>query len=315
MEKAIKIGVSACLVGEKVRYDGGHKLDRYLIDTLGSFFTLIPLCPEVESGMPAPREAMRLEGDPAAPRLMTRESRIDRSEQMLDFCTTKVRELEKEELCGFIFKKGSPSSGLYRVKVYHDGKVTRNGRGLFAASVAEHFPLLPLEEDERLYNPHIRENFIERVIGRHRWREFLANSPSPGKLATFHTCHKLTMMAHSPGIYREMGALVARGSELSLAELLMGYEELYMKGLALLATIRKNTNVLRHAMGYLKKQLPPGEKRELVETIARYHDRLLPLHAPLNLLRHYVNKYDQPCLKQQVYLYPHPAEPMLRNHL
>jgi uncharacterized protein YbbK (DUF523 family) len=170
----VRIGVSACLLGEHVRYDGGHALDRYITGTLGKQFSLVPVCPEVECGMPTPREAMRLEGDPAAPRLMTRQSRIDRTGQMLAFCARKVIELEKEDLCGFIFKKNSPSSGLFNVKVYNGNEVAETGRGLFAAAVAGHFPLLPLEEDERLSDPLIRESFIERVLSYKRAKDFAA---------------------------------------------------------------------------------------------------------------------------------------------
>ena len=144
MSTAIRIGVSACLLGEHVRYDGGHKHDRYITDTLGAYFTFVPVCPEVGCGLPTPREAMRLEGDPAAPRLMTRQTRVDKTEQMLAYCATKIGELENEDLCGFIFKKDSPSSGLFRVKVYNNGQAQKNGSGLFAAAVARHFPLLPM---------------------------------------------------------------------------------------------------------------------------------------------------------------------------
>jgi uncharacterized protein YbbK (DUF523 family) len=166
--RPVKIGVSACLLGEKVRYDGGHKHDSYITGTLGRFFTFVPVCPEVESGMPTPREPMRLEGDPAAPRLMTKESRIDRTEQMLSFCRAKVEELEKADLCGFIFKKGSPSSGLFEVSIYDaEGNWTGNGSGLFAHAVAKHFPLLPMVEDEQLYDPEFRERFIEKVLSYH----------------------------------------------------------------------------------------------------------------------------------------------------
>jgi uncharacterized protein YbgA (DUF1722 family)/uncharacterized protein YbbK (DUF523 family) len=311
----IKIGISACLVGEKVRYDGGHKHDRYITDTLGKFFTFVPVCPEVESGMPTPREAMRLEGDPSAPRLVTRGSRIDKTGQMLAFCDRKIRELRHEELCGFIFKKDSPSSGLYRVKIYNDGMAARSGSGLFAAAVARHFPFLPLEEEGRLNDPAIRENFIERVFSRYSWQEFLGTDPGLGDLVTFHTARKLLMMAHSPAIYREMGKLVAGGKTLAREELLRRYEELFMKGLAQHATTSKNTNVLQHVMGYFKKELSPGEKAELLGVIGQYHDRLVPLIVPITLLKHYVVKYDQQYLRGQVYLEPHPAELMLRNHV
>ena len=312
----IRVGVSACLLGEHVRYDGGHKHDHYITDTLGRFFSFLPVCPEVGCGLPVPREAMRLEGDPDHPRLMTRQSRIDMTDQMLAFCTAKVRELESADLCGFIFKKDSPSSGLFRVKVYGAGGMpVKSGSGLFAAAVARHFPLLPMEEEGRLNDPCIRENFIERVFCCRRWKDFLSGAPSLGELVEFHTRHKLLVMSHSTQIYREMGALVAHGREMNLRELFRRYEELLMKGLALHATARKNTNVLMHIMGYFKKELSHDEKSELLETISHYHDQLVPLLVPLTLLKHYVKKYDQAYLKQQVYLAPHPAELMLRNHV
>lgn len=177
MRDTIKIGVSSCLLGEKVRYDGGHKLDHYITATLGRYFSLVPVCPEVGCGLPIPREAMRLEGDPAAPRLLTSTSRVDLTAQMQAFCAAKVQELEEEDLCGFIFKKDSPSSGLFHVKVYNNGLAAKSGRGLFAAAVAQHFPLLPLEEEGRLGDPLLRENFIERVFSYRRWKDFLASAP------------------------------------------------------------------------------------------------------------------------------------------
>lgn len=315
MTAPITIGVSACLLGEQVRYDGGHKHDRYITDTLGTYFTFVPVCPEVGCGLPTPREAMRLEGDPASPRLMTRQTRIDRTERMLAYCAQRVRELENDDLCGFIFKKDSPSSGLFRVKVYNNGQAVKNGRGLFAAAVARHFPLLPMEEEGRLNDPDLRENFIERVFSYRRWKDFSCAAPTVGRLVVYHTAHKLLLMAHSPQIYREMGALVAHSSEVHLAELLQRYEELYMKGLALPATVKKNTNVLQHILGYFKLQLSADEKGELLEVISQYHDSLLPLIVPMTLIRHYVTKYDQQYLKGQVYLAPHPHQLMLRNHV
>lgn len=315
MTSRIKIGVSACLLGEHVRYDGGHKHDRYITDILGSHFSFVPVCPEVGCGLPTPRESMRLEGDPANPRLMTGKTRIDKTDQMLAFCEIKVNELESEDLCGFIFKKDSPSSGLFRVKVYNNGVAVKNGSGLFAAAVARHFPLLPMEEEGRLNDLVIRENFIERVFSYRRLKDFLKESPTVGRLVEFHTAHKLLMMAHSPQIYREMGTLVAHGKEMKLPELLSRYEELFMKGLALHATVKKNTNVLQHIMGYFKRELTPSEKSELLEVIDQYHNHLLPLIVPMTLLRHYIFKYDQQYLKGQIYLSPHPSQLMLRNHV
>lgn len=315
MTDSIKIGVSSCLLGEHVRYDGGHKHDRYITDILGSYFQFLPICPEVGCGLPTPRESMRLEGDPANPRLLTGRSRVDLTDQMLAFCKIKVKELEGADLCGFIFKKDSPSSGLFRVKVYNNGVASKNGSGLFAAMVTRNFPLLPMEEEGRLNDPHLRENFIERVFSYRRWKSFLADGPTLGRLVEFHTAQKLLMMAHSVEIYRVMGKLVAHGRELPLPELLQSYEELFMKGLSLCATTKKNTNVLQHMMGYFKQQLSAEEKTELLEVIGQYHDGLTPLLVPLTLLKHYVRKYDQQYLKGQVYLAPHPAQLMLRNHV
>ncbi|MBU5615047.1 YbgA family protein [Geomonas azotofigens] len=311
----IKIGVSSCLLGEKVRYDGGHKHDPYLTGVLGRFFSFVPVCPEVECGMTTPREAMRLEGDPEQPRLMTHRTRVDKTEQMLAFCRAKVEQLAYEDLCGFVFKKGSPSSGLFRVKVYREGMPPVSGSGLFAAAVARRFPQLPMEEEGRLNDPVLRENFIERVFAFRRWKDFLAEEPDLGKLVQFHTCQKLLIMSHSTQLYRELGALVAKGRELPLAELLERYQELYMKALELHATAKKQTNVLMHIMGYFKKQLSAEEKQELLQLIGQYHDGLVPLVVPVTLLRHYVGKYHEEYLRQQVYLAPHPAELMLRNHV
>jgi uncharacterized protein YbgA (DUF1722 family)/uncharacterized protein YbbK (DUF523 family) len=315
MTQPILIGISACLLGEHVRYDGGHKHDRYITDTLGGYFAFTPVCPEVGCGLPTPREAMRLEGDPAAPRLMTGKTRVDKSEQMMAYCSAIIETLEREDLCGFIFKKSSPSCGLFRVKVYNNGQAQKVGSGLFAAAFAARFPLLPLEEEGRLNDAPIRENFIERIFSHRRWKDFLAEKPTVGGLVEFHTANKLLMMAHSPQIYRQMGSLVAHGAELNLPDLLQRYEELFMKGLALHATVKKNTNVLQHIMGYFKQQLSPDEKVELLEVIGQYHDGMLPLIVPITLLRHYINKYDQQYLKGQVYLAPHPAQLMLRNHV
>ncbi len=315
MANAIRVGVSSCLLGEKVRYDGGHKHDHYITDTLGSFFSFVPVCPEVGCGLPIPREAMRLEGDPGGPRLVTRNTRIDLTEQMADYCRRMVAELESEDLCGFIFKKDSPSSGLFRVKVFNNGVPAKTGRGLFADAVVRRFPLLPVEEEGRLYDMNIRENFIERIFAYRRWKDFQLGKRDLGELVEFHTVHKLQLMAHSPKIYREMGKLVAEGKGLERDYLLERYQALFMGALVLHSTAKKNTDVLMHIMGYFKQELNPGEKIELIEVIRQYHDNLIPLIVPITLLRHYVNKYDQPYLKKQFYLNPHPLELMLRNHV
>ena len=314
MAETIKIGISSCLLGEHVRYDGGHKHEPFITETMGKFFTFVGVCPEVGCGLPTPRDAMHLEGDPAEPRLITIRTGKDQTEQMRSYCRDKVVELEQEDLCGFIFKKGSPSSGLFRVKVYNRNNPVKTGRGLFADAVVKHFPLLPVEEEGRLHDMGLRENFIVRVFAYRRWRNFLRGSKSPGELVTFHTAHKLLIMAHNPLIYRQMGGLTANAGAMPAEELLKNYEGLLMRALSHHATIRKNVDVLMHIMGYFKKELSGDEKTELREVIGQYHNGMTPLCAPLTLLRHYVRKFDQQYLKQQVYLNPHPLELMLRNH-
>jgi uncharacterized protein YbgA (DUF1722 family)/uncharacterized protein YbbK (DUF523 family) len=314
MADTIRIGVSSCLLGEKVRYDGGHKLCRYLTDVLGERCVFVPVCPEVGCGLPVPREAMHLVGDPAAPRLVTVRSGIDLTGQMLDYCRRTVIELEAADLSGFIFKKGSPSSGLFRVKIYGAGMPARTGRGLFARAVTEQFPLLPVEEEGRLEDPALRENFLERVFAFRRLQDFFRKDGSTGGLVTFHTRHKLQLMAHHPANYREMGRLVAGAKGMDRGVLRERYERLFMATLEFQATAKKNTDVLQHIAGYFKKQLTPDEKRELQDVIEDYHRRLTPLIVPLILVKHYVRKFEISYLSGQTYLEPHPAELMLRNH-
>ncbi|MDD3580878.1 MAG: DUF523 and DUF1722 domain-containing protein, partial [Desulfobacca sp.] len=210
----IKIGISACLLGEKVRFDGQHKLDRFITDTLGKYLEFVPVCPEVECGLGVPREPMRLIGDPEAPRLVTVRTKVDLTDRMVAWSQNKVQELERLELCGFIFKSDSPSSGMERVKVYTDkGIPEKKGVGLFARQFMDHFPLLPVEEEGRLHDPKLRENFIERLFTLKRWRAMAADAPGRGKLVDFHTQHKLLLLSHSPSQYRLMGQLVAQAKE------------------------------------------------------------------------------------------------------
>ena len=220
MTASIKIGVSTCLLGEKVRFDGGHKHNRYITQTLGQFFEFVPVCPESECGLGTPREAMRLVGAVEAPRLVTNKTGIDHTDQMLSWAKDRLDALEKEKLCGFIFKKDSPSSGLYRVKVYNDkGQPVKTGRGLFAAAFTSRFPRIPVEEEGRLHDPVLRENFIEQVFALKRWREVLEKKKTMGNLVDFHTREKLLFMAHSPKHYREMGRLVADGKKKNESDL------------------------------------------------------------------------------------------------
>lgn len=312
----IRVGISSCLLGEKVRFDGGHKLDHYLKDTLGSFVEWIPVCPEVECGLPIPREAMHLVGDPESPRLLAVRTGKDHTERMLRWAEKKLEELEELDLCGFVFKSRSPSSGMRGVKVYSaEGMPRYRGVGIFARALMERFPVLPVEDEGRLSDPSLRENFIERVFVFRRWKDFTLRGGTIKDLISFHTDHKLLVLSHSPRHYRTLGALVATAKEFNPEHLRSEYLGILMEGLRMSATVKKNTNVLQHIMGYFKDQLMPDEKKELLEIISDYHRGLIPLIVPIVLLRHYVRKYDEPYLKRQRYLNPHPAELMLRNHV
>lgn len=315
MENKIRLGISTCLLGEKVRFDGGHKLDRFLRDTLGYYVEYVPVCPEVECGLGIPREALRLVGDPESPRLVTVRTKKDFTDLMMSWAAKRLQELERENLCGFIFKSNSPSSGMERVKVYNEkGMPAKKGVGIFARAFMEHFPLVPVEEDGRLHDIHLRENFIEAIFTLRRWRETLADKRTLDGLVSFHTRHKLLLMAHSPKHSRAMGKLVAQGKNTPLDQLFQEYEAQLVAALRLKATIAKNCDVLQHMMGYFKKVLSADEKKELLEIIQDYRQGLVPLIVPVTLINHYVRKYDQAYLGDQAYLQPHPLALKLRNH-
>lgn len=315
-EEKIRLGVSSCLLGEKVRFDGSHKHDRFLTETLGKYVEYVPVCPEVEMGLPTPRETLRLVGEPGAQRLVFSKSGEDITARMQSWAQKRVAELEKENLSGFVFKSKSPSSGMERVKLYDkNGVPNKQGVGLFAQAFMEHFPLLPVEEDGRLHDPRLRENFIEIIFTLKRWRESIAHGKTRGALVDFHSRHKLLILSHSPEIYRQMGKLVAGQMGLDIKETYAEYIALLMKGLRLKATVAKHVNVLQHILGYFKNQLSADEKQEVLQVIRDYRSGLIPLIVPITLLNHFVRKYEQPYLQQQVYLSPHPLELQLRNHV
>ncbi|MHB8709324.1 MAG: YbgA family protein, partial [Desulfuromonadales bacterium] len=230
MSDKIRIGISSCLLGEMVRFDGGHQLDRYLRDTLGSYFDYVPVCPEVELGLPTPRETLRLVEAEDGTHLVFSRSGEDLTVRMLAWAEKRARELERENLCGFIFKAKSPSSGMERVKLYdRNGVPAKKGVGLFARTFMAHFPLVPVEEDGRMHDAHLRENFIECVFVFKRWRDLRAKGATPAALVEFHTRHKLLLLSHSTELYREMGKLVARSGSTPAGELFDSYQELLMK--------------------------------------------------------------------------------------
>ncbi|MDC7228505.1 MAG: DUF523 and DUF1722 domain-containing protein [Spirochaetales bacterium] len=312
----IKIGISSCLLGNEVRFDGQHKHDRFITGTLGKWCEFVPVCPEVECGLSIPRESMRLVGTKDSFRLITNKTREDITPRMLSWAEKRLDELETEDLVAFIFKTKSPSSGLRAVKIYkEDGNVAyRNGRGLFTGLFTERFPHIPVEDEGRLHDPGIRENFIEKIFILERWKESVRGG-AESALVDFHARHKYTLMAHSPQKLKELGKITASVGNSDYTAARDKYLDILLGALDNKKTVSKNTNVLQHIMGYFKKNLDSDEKAELAEIIGRYKSGYVPLIVPVTLLNHFVRKYDQPYLKNQYYLNPHPFEIGLLNHV
>jgi uncharacterized protein YbgA (DUF1722 family)/uncharacterized protein YbbK (DUF523 family) len=298
-----------------VRFDGGHKRDHFLTDVLGPYVEWVPVCPEVEAGLGTPREAMRLMGDPHHPRLVTIKNKHDHTQAMETMIATRLDSFQRQDLSGFVFKRGSPSCGVERVRVYTaQGMPSHNGVGIFAKAFTEQFPLIPVEEEGRLCDPSLRENFIERVFCYRRFQDLIQNGVTKQALIRFHTIHKYLLLAHSQQHYETMGRLVGQVERYRLKELTSKYGEHFMKALTMKATVRKHVNVLQHIVGYFKSRLTTEEKAELLGVIADYHRGLTPLIVPLTLVKHYVQILDVGYIRDQVYLNPHPKELMLRNH-
>ena len=316
INRPIKVGISACLLGQLVRYDSGHKRDRYSTDVLSDYFQFVSVCPEVEVGMGVPRESVRLVGTAENTRMVGNKSGEDWTERVVKFNEKRARQLEKENLSGFILKKDSPSCGMERVKVYGEkGMAEKKAVGMWPRALKERFPLLPIEEEGRLNDPHLRENFIVRVFAYHRLQNLFNDKYSRGKMVRFHTEHKLLLMSHSPKHYKLLGKLVADVKKYSAAEMREKYSAMFMEALGYKTTTKKNVNVLYHILGYLKKQLASTEKQEIMRVIEDYYNEITPLVVPLTLLRHYVIIHNIEYIKDQIYLTPHPKELMLRNHV
>lgn len=312
----LRLGISRCLLGDEVRFDGGHKRDHFLTDTFGRYVEWVPVCPEVEAGLGTPREAMRLIGDPRRPRLVTIRSGIDHTGALETMTERRVEELRALDLSGYVFKKDSPSCGVERVRLYNEhGMPSRNGVGIFARAFIERFPLIPVEEEGRLCDPPLRENFIERVFCYRRYQDLINGGVTRQAVVRFHTIHKYLLLAHSQQHYQMLGRLVGRADQYRPKELAVKYGGLFMKALAVKATVRKHVNVLQHVLGYFKNRLGIQEKTELLEVIGDYHRGLTPLVVPLTLIKHYVQLFDVGYVQDQAYLNPHPKELMLRNHV
>jgi uncharacterized protein YbbK (DUF523 family)/uncharacterized protein YbgA (DUF1722 family) len=311
----IRIGVSACLLGEEVRFDGGHKRDTFLTDVLDPHVELIPVCPEVEVGMGTPREALRLVRRGDEIRMITTRTGIDHTDAMHRWAAGRLDALERADLSGYVLKKDSPSCGMDRVKTYSgDDEPRRDGRGLFAAALLERMPLLPVEEEARLADPVLRENFIERVFAYRRLQDLFRSDWDAAALAAFHSAHRMALLAHSPGSRKELERLLARAESMPETDLREQYSLSFMKTLAIPATRARHAVVLRHMAAHLKKQLDISSREELAHAILDFRHGFAPLVVPLTLVRHHAHVHGIAYLEGQTYLAPHPAELMLRNH-
>jgi uncharacterized protein YbgA (DUF1722 family)/uncharacterized protein YbbK (DUF523 family) len=313
----VRIGISSCLLGERVRFDGNHKRDAFLAEVFGRHVTWVPVCPEVEMGLGVPRETMRLEQHGPEVRLVAPKTGADHTDRLRTFAAQRLAALGRERLRGYILKKDSPSCGMERVRLYPTtGGPNRSGQGLFAAALMQRFPHLPVEEEGRLQDPRLRENFVTRVFAYHRWGQLAEQKITRAGLQQFHARHKFVLVAHSQTGTRRVGRILAHPGQFPdeqawAAAYLDGFTEVMRRA----PTRRGHTNVLQHLAGYVSAHLNRDERAELTELIEHYRRGLLPLIVPVTLIRHYVRKFQVPYLLDQVYLSPHPHELMLLNHL
>ncbi len=310
--KKIPIGISSCLLGENVRFDGGHKRDAYITGTLSEYFEFHPVCPEMAIGLGAPRPTLRLvKTDNQVRCVGVKDETVDVTEKLHDFAN-RIKPLHAE-LCGYILKKDSPSCGMTRVKVYSNNQPHREGVGIYAQTLMENNPLMPVEEEGRLGDSGLRENFIQRVYVYHRWQTLLKDGLSVAKLTQFHARHKLIIMSH--GDYQPLGRLLTTASAENLAEIAEQYISLLMALLKKVVTRGQHVNVLQHIQGYLKKELSADEKAELGEIFERYRIGELPLIVPITLLKHHFRKTPDPYIEESFYMSPYPQELNLINQL
>lgn len=310
----VRIGVSLCLLGERIRYDGGHKRDAFLVERFGRYVEWVPVCPEVEVGMPTPRESLRLVDDEGKTRMVAPSSGTDHTAAMLQYSRRRTRTLRKERLSGYVFKRSSPSCGVHRVKVYSNGVPHPTGRGLFADAFIAANPTLPVEEEGRLSDPRLRENFVSRAFAYQRWHEIPRKTRRT--LMEFHAAHKFVLMAHNPQGMRRLGALLGRAPESTSThdlaeEYWTGFSEIMVR----VPSRPNHTNVLQHMAGFVSDKVDDGDRKELEQAIENYRLELMPLIVPVTLLGHYVRRLGIEYLDNQIYLDPHPDELMLLNQL
>ena len=308
------LGTSACLLGEAVRFDAGHKHDRWITGTLSQYFDLVSICPEVAIGLGIPRPPIQLKGAVHSIRVVgSRDSDLDVTDDLRRYGTKMA--IQMDAISGYIFKSKSPSCGLERVRLFpeDDGAPSRDSVGQYAAAFTAAQQLLPVEEEGRLNDPVLRDNFIERVVCFHRWQKLQNRGITPARLIDFHSCHKLLVLSHGVVPYRALGRLVADTGKHDIYKIADDYIQRLMRTLKRKATRRSHANVLQHLQGYLKRALDRSDRQELVEVIDHYRLGRVPLVVPMTLLRHHFRRHPDPYITRQIYLNPHPPELMLRN--
>lgn len=312
----LRLGVSACLMGSAVRFDGGHSRDRLLLGPAAPFAEYVPVCPEVEIGLGTPRPTIQLQRDGSSVKLVRPTDGVDLTERMREWAERRVEQIEKMNLSGYVLKKGSPTCGMERVRVYDDnGSPSRDGRGIFAEVLMRRMPLLPVEEDGRLHDTRLRENFFERAFAYDRLRNFFAGKWTAGSLVRFHTCEKLLLMSHSPKAYSELGRLVATAKTMDRQEFAADYQRIFMDALQSKASVGRQVNTLQHIAGYFSKSIERGEKAEITTLLDDFRQGLVPLAVPMALMRHHVRRLKIDYIENQSYLNPHPKELSLRSHM
>lgn len=309
-----KIAISACLLGHEVRFNGGHKASHLCKDALARHFDYVPLCPEVAIGLGTPREPIRLVGDIAAPRAV---GTVNRQQDVTEQLAAYGREMasDHQDISGYIFMQQSPSCGVERVKVYQNNgaPAAKNGRGIYANAFCSARPDLPVEEDGRLNDPVLRENFITRVYAYARWQELLKSGLSRHAIIAYHSSYKYQLMANHPQQYRELGRMLGSMGQQTANEIGPRYFSLLMAALKKTATRRSHSNVLQHLSGYLRPALSNDERSEMRQLIHQYRAGIVPLVVPLTLLKHHFRRNPQPYIALQAYMQPHPEDLSLRN--
>lgn len=312
----IPVGISSCLLGEKVRFDSGHKRSLYITNSLSDYFDFRPFCPEVEIGLGIPREPIRLVrigDDPAIRCVGTRTDTLDVTEQLDNIATAQFDWIAG--MRGYIFKKDSPSCGMERVKVYRKNAPSKDGVGIYANRILQQFRHLPTEEEGRLGDPVLRENFIKRVFIYDRWMRLTSASFAKQDIIDFHTRHKLIFMSHNQNLTREIGQFLADIGDYSAEEVATEYLQRMTKILKKPANRKNHTNVLKHIQGYLKRDLESDDRQEMAAVIEDYRLGRLPIIVPITLLRHHFRKCPNDYIDRSFYMRPHPSELMLQNQL